>query len=178
VRGKLELRGYSAYLHPLGDGRLLGIGQDATAEGRTVGTLASLFDVSDPSHPRRLDSLTLGQTRSQAEEDHHAFLWWPRTRLAVIPIQTYLDRPFVGALGLHVRRAGGIAEAGRVSHPDFSGATAVGSPGTPIRRAVVVGEALYTISAAGVRGSRLGSFADLGFARLPEPPGPAPVPSR
>src|SRR6185503_3749287 len=97
-----------------------------------------------------------------------AFLWWPRSGLAVLPVQAYDDRPFVGALGLRVRRAGGITEAGRVSHPDLSGAAAVGSPGTPIRRAVVVGEALYTISAAGVRGSRLGSFADLGFARLPQ----------
>ncbi|HEX6724326.1 MAG TPA: beta-propeller domain-containing protein, partial [Gaiella sp.] len=30
VRGELKLLGYSAYLHPVGDGLLLGIGQDAT----------------------------------------------------------------------------------------------------------------------------------------------------
>jgi hypothetical protein len=176
VRGKLELRGYSAYLHPLGDGRLLGIGQDATAEGRTVGTLASLFDVSDPSHPRRLDSLTLGQTRSQAEEDHHAFLWWPRTRLAVIPIQTYLDRPFVGALGLRIGRSQ-ISEAGRLVHPDRPGVEPVGSPGTPIVRSLVVGDTLYTVSVTGVKASALGTFADRGFARLPfDPPGKPPQP--
>ncbi len=176
VRGKLELRGYSAYLHPLGDGRLLGIGQDATETGRTVGTLASLFDVSDPSHPRRLDSLTLGQTRSQAEEDHHAFLWWPRTRLAVIPIQTYLDRPFIGALGLQIGRAQ-ISEAGRLVHPGRPGLEPVGSPGTPIMRSLVVGDTLYTVSAAGVKASALGTFADRGFARLPfDPPGKPPQP--
>ncbi len=96
----------------------------------------------------------------------------------MLPVQTYDDRPFVGALGLRVRRGGGIAEVGRVTHPDLSGADPVGSPGTPIRRSVVVGDALYTVSAAGVRGSSLASFADLGFARLPQPAGPTPVPSR
>jgi len=177
VRGELKLLGYSAYLHPVGDGLLLGIGQDATAEGRVLGTQASLFDVSSPSAPRRLDSFALGKGWSEAEQDHHAFLWWPRTQLAVLPVQTYDDRPFVGALGLRVRRTG-ITEVGRVLHPDLSGASPVGSPGTPIRRSVVVGNALYTISAAGVRGSSLGSFADLGFARLPQPTSPKPVPSR
>jgi hypothetical protein len=178
VRGELKLLGYSAYLHPVGDGLLLGIGQDATPEGRVLGTQASLFDVRNPAAPRRLDSFALGKGWSEAEQDHHAFLWWPRTGLAVLPVQAYDDRPFVGALGLRVRRAGGIAEVGRVSHPDLSGAAAVGSPGAPIRRSVVVGETLYTISAAGVRGSRLGSFADLGFARLPQSETPKPVPSR
>lgn len=183
ARGELKLLGYSAYLHPVGDGLLLGIGQDATAEGRVLGTQASLFDVSNAAAPRRLDAFALGKGWSEAEQDHHAFLWWPRTSLAVLPVQTYDDRSFVGALGLRVRRAGGITEVGRVSHPDLSGATPVGSSGTPIRRSVVVGDALYTISAAGVRGSALRSFADLGFARLPQPqitrpPRPSPLPSR
>jgi hypothetical protein len=178
VRGELKILGYSAYLHPVGDGLLLGIGQDASAEGRLQGMQASLFDVSNPAAPRRLDAFALGKGWSEAEQDHHAFLWWPRTGLAVLPVQAYDDPPFVGALGLRVRRAGGIAEVGRVAHPNVSGASPVGSPGTPIRRSVVVGDALYTVSAAGVRGSRLGSFADLGFARLPRSETPKPVPSR
>ena len=132
-------------------------------------------DVSDPSRPRRLDSLTLGQTQSQAEMDHHAFLWWPRARLAVIPIQTYHDTPFVGALGLHVGRAQ-ISEAGRVVHPGRAGAEPVGSPGTPITRSLVVGDTLYTVSAAGVKASALATFADRGFAKLPsDVPGPPPT---
>jgi hypothetical protein len=179
VRGELKLRGYSAYLHPLGDGLLLGIGQDATEEGRVLGTQASLFDVSDPARPTRLDTFTLGGTSSQAESDHHAFLWWPRTRLAVIPVQTYLDRPFLGAVGLRVRRSD-IAEVGRVAHPGRPGIEPWGSPGTPIERSLVVGDTLYTVSAAGVKASSLATFADQGFARLPaqEPPPPLPQPAR
>ncbi|NIQ58150.1 MAG: hypothetical protein GWN85_33190, partial [Gemmatimonadetes bacterium] len=29
VAGELKIPGYSAYLHPVGEGRLLGVGQDA-----------------------------------------------------------------------------------------------------------------------------------------------------
>ena len=179
VRGELKIRGYTAYLHPVGDDLLLGIGQDADDDGRVVGAQASLFDVSDLRHPTRLNAFALGKGWSEAESEHHAFLWWPRTRLAVIPLQEYADRPFVGALGLRVGRAGGISEAGRVSHPAATGADLVGSPGTPVRRSVVVGDVLYTVSAAGVKASSLASFADLGFARLAQDPSAAPpAPSR
>ena len=181
LRGELKIRGYSAYLHPLGGDLLLGVGQDATDEGRVVGAQVSVFDVSDPRSPKPLDTLSLGRGWSEAEQDHHAFLWWPRSRLAVLPLQAYRDTPFVGALGLRVRPAGAIAEVGRVTHPpEAPGIVPPGSPGAPIRRSVVVGDVLYTVSAAGVRASALGTFADLGFARLPqlaEAPKP-PRPSR
>jgi uncharacterized secreted protein with C-terminal beta-propeller domain len=38
--------GFSAYLHPISDGRILGVRQDATSAGHPLGTLVSLFDVS------------------------------------------------------------------------------------------------------------------------------------
>ena len=53
VTGELKILGYSAYLHPVGEHELLGVGQDATPEGRRLGTQLSLFDVSDPAAPRR-----------------------------------------------------------------------------------------------------------------------------
>jgi hypothetical protein len=57
----------------------------------------------------------------------------------------------------------------------------VGSPGTPVDRSLVVGDTLYTVSAVGVKASALGTFADVGFARLPfvdVKPMPLPAPRR
>ena len=162
VRGELKILGYSAYLHPVGDDLLLGIGQDATDEGRVLGTQASLFDVSDIRSPKRLDAFSVGKGWSEAEQDHHAFLWWPRARLAVLPVQSYGESQFAGALGVRVRRADGIQTAGRVTHPG----RAANDVGAVIRRSVVVGDVLYTVSDVGVKASALSSFADLGFARL------------
>ena len=165
VKGELKIRGYSAYLHPVGGGLLLGIGQDATDEGRVLGVQASLFDVSDLRRPRRLDSLALGPSWTTAEYDHHAFLWWPRARLAVIPVLASGGRPFTGALGLAV---GGrsLSVAGRVSHVGGGGAQAADPGGAPILRSLVVGSSLYTISEQGVKASSLTTFADTGFVRF------------
>jgi uncharacterized secreted protein with C-terminal beta-propeller domain len=87
VRGELEIAGYSAYLHPVGPHQLLGVGQDATPQGTQAGTQLSLFDVADPAAPKLLSKVRLGRfTSSDAEYDHHAFLWWEPLRLAVIPV--------------------------------------------------------------------------------------------
>jgi hypothetical protein len=165
VRGELKIRGYSAYLHPLGGQLLLGIGQDATDEGRVLGFQASLFDVSDLRRPRRLDALSLGPSWSAAESDHHAFLWWPRRRLAVVPMLAAGDSPFTGALGLTVG-ARALSIAGRVTHPAAGGPQASDLAGTQVLRSFVVGDSLYTVSEAGVKASSLSTFADTGFARF------------
>ena len=83
--GELKIPGYSAYLHPVGDGLLLGVGQNATDEGRTLGTQLSLFDVSDPTNPQQIDTLPIGGS-SEVEWDHKAFLYWPEDGTIVLPV--------------------------------------------------------------------------------------------
>ena len=157
VAGQLDLQGYSAYLHPLGDGLLLGIGQNATEQGRLLGTQLSLFDVSDPAHPTRLQQVALGTgSSSDVEYEHHAFLWWAPTSLAVVPVR---EQSFTGALGFKVTRDG-IAQTGQVSHD-------VGGGQVDILRSAVVGDRLLTVSSAGVEASALDGLAPQGFLALP-----------
>jgi hypothetical protein len=169
VVGELKIAGYSAYLHPIGDNLLIGVGQDATEQGRTKGLQVSLFDVSDPASPRRIQNAVLPGANSDAEWDHHAFLWWPAKSLAVVPFQLfgrapdtvgnpaagvpeYVD-PVTGALGLRVTRDG-ITEAGRVVHPSdpqsFGG----------VHRSLVVGDTLFTLSDGGLEASGLDDLAE------------------
>lgn len=102
--GELKIPGYSAYLHPIGDGLLLGVGQDGTDDGMLTGSQVSLFDVSDPSDPQRLAMERLGDGNSPVEFDHHAFLWWAPEDLAVLPVQSWGPTgQFVGAVGLRVQ---------------------------------------------------------------------------
>jgi uncharacterized secreted protein with C-terminal beta-propeller domain len=117
VVGELKILGYSAYLHPAGDGLLIGIGQDATEQGRTTGTQVALFDVSDPANPTQIQKHLVGVGGSSAEQDHHAFLWWAATNLAMIPVQNYDQGLYRnGAVGYTVT-PDGITELGYVSHP-------------------------------------------------------------
>ncbi|HWH95971.1 MAG TPA: beta-propeller domain-containing protein [Baekduia sp.] len=158
VVGELEIPGYSAYLHPLGDGLLLGVGQEATGTGRPQGTQVSLFDVSDLAHPKRIQHVVFGNGSSDAEFDPHAFLWWAPTRTAVLPLSTYDQSggSFVGAVGVHVA-ADAMAEYGRVTHVS-------GTEVAPIARSLVVGDRLYTLSYLGLQANRLDTLAPLAFA--------------
>jgi Beta propeller domain len=164
VRGELKIRGYSAYLHPLGGGLLLGVGQDATDAGAQLGTQLSLFDVSDPSRPRRLHQAAVAGASSQAEFDHHAFLWWAPRDLAVVPLNVYGGglaqggTSFQGATGFRVQRAAGIAEAGRAEHPN-----------APIVRSFVLGGRLFTLSDAGIEANSLDNLAEQGWLPFPPP---------
>ena len=88
VVGQLDLAGYSAYLHPVGDGLLLGVGTDVSADNEPSGSQLELFDVSNPAAPKLLAKTLLGSGSStQVTSDHHAFLYWAPTNLAVLPIQ-------------------------------------------------------------------------------------------
>ncbi|PXF41179.1 hypothetical protein BWQ96_09095 [Gracilariopsis chorda] len=119
--GELKIPGYSAYLHPISSGRILGVGQDATPEGRTTGAKVSLFDVSDVKKPKELSSWTLPRSTSTAEWDHRAFLFWEPESVAVLPISTYYsasDR-FVGSILLDITDTE-IKERGRIMHQNKS----------------------------------------------------------
>ncbi|UDY37078.1 beta-propeller domain-containing protein [Dermatobacter hominis] len=85
--GELKLPGFSEYLHPIGDGRLLGIGSEADERsGGVTGFKATLFDVSDPTAPKELDSYVEAGMSSTVGYDPHSFTWDPVRRQAVVPM--------------------------------------------------------------------------------------------
>jgi hypothetical protein len=113
VSGELKINGYSSYLHPLGDGMLLGIGQDANDQGVTKGAKATLFDVSDPSNPQKVSSWTLADAYSDVEWDQLAFLYWAPESIVVLPMQSW-NTQFFGAVVL--KTDDGLREFGRITH--------------------------------------------------------------
>ncbi|WP_204036499.1 beta-propeller domain-containing protein [Micromonospora qiuiae] len=143
VTGELKITGYSAYLHPLPDARLLGVGQEADREGRTEGVQVSLFDVRDPARPTRLDQWHLPRAWSRAEHDPHAFLYWPDTGLLAIPVDD----------GVRLLRVSGdtISEIGEVTHPAVRQDDGRSTWSPPVRRSLVIGDVLWTVSEAGLR---------------------------
>jgi hypothetical protein len=111
IAGELKIPGVSTYLHPIGDHMVLGIGQDATEEGRTTGLKLSLFDVSDPARPREVSVWTMPDSYSPAENDHRAFQTFGST--AIVPVQNW-NSPFNGVILFDIGDA--ITEIGHVSH--------------------------------------------------------------
>jgi Beta propeller domain len=170
VAGQLELEGYSSYLQPVGKGLLLGIGT-AVANNRTNGVQIELFNVSDPTAPKLLQQVALGFGSTAAQYDAHALLFWPATKLAVLPVQTYTAPVFVGAIGYRLD-ASGIAEVGRIVHDPVSGWLPA------VQRALVIGNRVFTLSNTGVMASSLDGLAPQAFAAFPYTPPVLPVPGK
>jgi hypothetical protein len=187
VRGAVALTGYSAYLHPASDIRLIGIGRQADAMGHVGGTQVSLFDVSDLAAPTRLVTFALTAAISSAEFDPHAFLYWPGLHLMVVPLQATgrtaeapvpadgaaqpPDAPQSGALVLRIDDSG-ITETGFVTQPGTANTT--GYPGyPPIERSLIIGQTLWTISTAGARASDLTTLRQQEWIPFPPPSGTA-----
>ena len=139
VAGELKIPGYSAYLHPIGENLIVGVGQDADLNGQVKGTQVAVFDVTDPFDPRQVDKLTLPGAYSQAEWDHHAFLYWAETSTLVIPIQQSNGLNWWnGALAVRAG-ADGIRTLAEMEQPGY------------IYRTLVVGPNLLTLSDAGIQ---------------------------
>ncbi|HSV41064.1 MAG TPA: beta-propeller domain-containing protein [Nocardioidaceae bacterium] len=74
VLGELKIPGFSAYLHPIGDDRILGLGSSATNEGQVTGAQFATFDISDLRDPQQLDVLRMRDVDElTAAWDPHAF---------------------------------------------------------------------------------------------------------
>jgi hypothetical protein len=172
VAGELLLNGYSAYLDPVDATHLIGVGQDANAQGQALGTQISLFDVSDLMAPVRLAVYHLRSGHSEAEFDPHAFLYWPASRLLVIPVQlspAVTPGPTSGtgsaplwpvseAVVLHVGDHT-ITRLGTITHPPVPGFPAGGQ----IRRSIVTGVTLWTLSDTGLKANDLATLAPLAW---------------
>lgn len=126
VTGELVMTGFSAYLHPLGEDHLIGVGMNGTDTGQLTNLSIAVFDVSDMSNPtlaHRYDIDAGGENSwawSEALWDHHAFTYG-RDVLTIPAYTEHWDYEtgiwsgFSGTMSFRVT-ADGIEELGRVDH--------------------------------------------------------------
>ncbi|MGF1655320.1 MAG: beta-propeller domain-containing protein, partial [Actinomycetales bacterium] len=126
VTGELKVTGYSAYLHPVGGERLLGIGQEATLEGVQLGTKAETYDLSDLAAPAAVDSLVWPQSASPVEWDSRQFSYLPERSVALFGIDG------MGPVEPTTRTPGAEPGTARPAPPTGPGlvSVAVGNDGT------------------------------------------------
>jgi uncharacterized secreted protein with C-terminal beta-propeller domain len=154
VLGELKIPGFSTYLHPVGDDRLLGVGSDADADGRVTGFQLSLFDLTDLSRPVQVDRLSLGEGYSPAADDSRAFGYDPARRLAALPFTSYGRSSVTSvALGVRVTEDFRLEEAGRLQ---------VGP--SDVQRVLLAGDVLYAVTPVGLVAADPATLARTGAA--------------
>jgi hypothetical protein len=107
VMGELKLPGFSGYLHPLGDGLLMGVGPSGDDEGNITGMQVTVFDISGPADPVLVSQLPLSSDRdawTPIVDDSRAFTYDPERRLLLAPVtswgETGLPRSKVVKIGV------------------------------------------------------------------------------
>ncbi|MBP9760280.1 MAG: beta-propeller domain-containing protein [Candidatus Pacebacteria bacterium] len=79
LAGELKIPGYSAYLEPLGNGLVLGVGREGN------GVKLSVFDVSNPVKPVEKSKYIIKDSWTEVEGNHHAFLRDAEHKVFFIP---------------------------------------------------------------------------------------------
>ena len=192
--GELKIPGYSSYLHPFDATHLIGLGKDVSLvrtpwsgdEGVALeqGLKVSLFDVSDVARPVELQAEHIGARGSDSEalRDHHAFLYNAARGLLAFPctVREFVDPPepadpwwwgdfvFQGVLAYNVSLARGFQRLGAVTHVAEDTVDAWDAPWDRcVRRAVLLGEALHTVSAGMIKAHDAATLAELSVLELP-----------
>ncbi|MAG07506.1 hypothetical protein CMI46_01700 [Candidatus Pacearchaeota archaeon] len=162
VLGYLKVTGFSSYLHPYDENHVIGIGKEATEEGRVTGVKIALFDVSDVENPIEKAKYEVEglYSDSNALYDHKAFLFDKEKNLLVLPmsyrvdtgeervtewgsypIYEYWQGAFVFDISLD-----GIELAGKIDHKKNDSEEAYYYGPHAVQRSLFMDDVLYTIS--------------------------------
>ncbi|RLI33508.1 copper amine oxidase, partial [Candidatus Bathyarchaeota archaeon] len=194
VLGKLKIPGYSDYLHPYDETHLIGVGKETVPaeEGDFSwyrGVKISLFDVSNVSSPREVSKVVIGDrgTDTPVLRDHKAFLFSRSKHLLVLPIllaeidpEKYSgevppyaqgDYVFQGAYIFNITLDEGLVLRGRITHlennTDLLKSGYYFSSPYSVKRALYIGNILYTISDRMVKMNSLEDLKEIGAVELP-----------
>lgn len=165
ILGELKIPGFSNYLHPYDENILIGFGKD-TGESewggvQTKGLKLSLFDVSDVSDLKEIDTYIMGDAGSDsiALNDHKAFLFDREKNLLSIPVSIreslgsrgWGNLTFSGAAVLTVDEKGFTlkgkidhSDGGRPSSEDYWGGYQYWD--NTVKRSLYIDDVLYTFS--------------------------------
>lgn len=162
VLGAVKIPGFSNYLHPVDkDGtKLIGFGRDAEEETgggvKVKGLKLSLFDFTDLTNPKELNSYLLGDSNSDsiALTDHKAFLYSQSKNLLVVPavLRENAGRlSFAGSLvfdltdnRFNLRGRIDHSEGGHFTQEDYWHGFYYYD--NTVKRSLYIGDALYTFS--------------------------------
>lgn len=155
IKGELKIPGFSNYLHPYGEGLLIGVGQDGTDARATNQVKISLFDVSDKENPKEISKLVYGKSGgyaySAAQRDHKAYLTFSDSGAFAVPICEYNNRGTNTAYASAVTVENGELKITNTYTPEsMQSGNTYSAYSSEIRRVTYSGDTVYTLSDAGL----------------------------
>ena len=187
VLSALEVTGFSDYLHPIGNGYLIGVGKNtvpAPAEQGFVlylGVKVSIFHVAPNGSSAETDRVLIGDRGSytQVSSDHRAFTYDPTRGIVAIPVYVavldnssgtvqwweYGKGVFQGAYLFSVSESGGVQKLGTITQIPQK-ANVDNSSSLYVNRIVILGDYVYTVSSSMVQVNSLADMSLVGSINL------------
>lgn len=148
IIGEVKLPGYSSYLHPIGNGYVVGIGYDGDEETADLNSVkVSVFDVNDLRNPKETDTFVIKNAQTDVNNDPKAFICSERGFIG-IPVKHYeYDEVGVCKNQILSYKILKIENGKIISHEGFNHADENGNRyGYTLFRGTYIGEKLYTIN--------------------------------
>ncbi len=163
VMSELKIPGFSTYLHPWADGRLLGLGMDGSQDGQILGMKLTMFDTSDPFDVTEATTILVPFTDAEALRNHKA---------------VFVD-PEQGLIGFAVGTPDGTGKVDTdyllYGYNEATGFTVLGD--LPVQqstthqvstaRAMTIDADLYVVAPAGVDVYRIDSLTPIASLQFP-----------
>ena len=160
VVGELEIPGFSTYIHPIANDKLLTIGVGGDENGANWRTQISMFDVADFANPALSDVEALVMEGdswgwSEAMYEHKAFQYWAPKGLLAIPLSTwdYSDDGYSYTSRLELvsvdPEGGALGHHGSIDHSHLFDTDAYWYY-RDVRRSIFMGDYIYAISDRGI----------------------------
>lgn len=161
---ELKIPGFSEYLHPFGDGLLLGFGSDAdTNTGGVTGLKLSMFNTTDKTNVTELATIVFSEyTRqvhgafSEAQYNHKAIFVDAEQKLIGIPFWEYTDTDIKGYYVLFSFDGAAFKEIQRVPLQSEIGT-----------RGLYIGEYFYVVNLQSVSSYALNTWEQTAVLKLP-----------
>lgn len=173
VLGELKIPGYSKYLHPYDENHIIGFGENTRINEYggvvTDGMKMALFDVTNPTNPKELYSVDIGEkgTYSEILNNHKALLFSKEKNIIAFPVSIseeigeYRTKlKFQGAIVYGLDLEKGFTLKGTIAHMQVQDGYRNYDYEKAVERIIYINDNLYTLSKSIIKSTNMNTMEE------------------
>lgn len=176
--GELKIPGYSTYLHPYDENHIIGFGENTETkeDGRvvTTGMKMALFDVTNPTSPKEMYSMDIGErgTYSELLYNHKALLFSKEKNIIAFPISIsegenyHSNLKFQGAIVYGLDLENGFNLKGKIAHMQITEGYNDYDYTKEVERIIYIDNNLYTLSEGLIKATNMDNMEEKGSVEI------------
>lgn len=173
VLGELKIPGYSKYLYPYDENHIIGFGENTRINEYggvvTDGMKMALFDVTNPTNPKELYSVDIGEkgTYSELLNNHKALLFSKEKNIIAFPVaiseeigEYRTKLKFQGAIVYGLDLEKGFTLRGRIAHMQVQEGYRNYDYEKEVERIIYIKDNLYTLSKGMIKSTNMNTMEE------------------